>query len=103
MVKNDDIMPDILTFLVKMVYEKYDEETSEDSAEAFLNAMDNKDELLKEYDKLVDNTKKVLDEAHLTRNSYVDMEALRMMGNQVHMIQALSRQNYFCISSKGLR
>ena len=81
----------------KMVFNKYDEETSEDSAEAFLNAMDNKDELIKEYDKLVDNTKKLLEEAHITRNSYVDMEALRMMGNQVHMIQALSRQNYFCI------
>lgn len=85
----------------KKVFSEYLKETKEDAGEALLNALDNKDALLKEYDKLVENTRKILDNAHLTSKSYVDMEALRMMGNQVSMVQSLSRQNYFCIPFSG--
>ena len=85
----------------RKVFKEYNEEIGEDCARDLFEALDNKEELLKEYEKMVDNTKKLLDEAHLTKDSYVDMEALRMMGNQVNMIQALSRQNYFCIPFSG--
>lgn len=83
------------------VFKDYNSETGEDAGEALLKALDSKDEILKEYDKLVDNTRKLLEESQLTRNSYVDMEALRMMGNQINMIHSLSRQNYFCIPFTG--
>ena len=85
----------------KKTFTDYNSETGEDFGEAVLKVLENKEELLKEYDKLVDNTRKLLEEATLTKNSYVDMEALRMMGNKVNMIQALSRQNYFCIPFSG--
>ncbi len=85
----------------KKTFTDYNSETGEDFGEAVLKVLENKEELLKEYDKLVDNTRKLLEEVTLTKNSYVDMEALRMMGNKVNMIQALSRQNYFCIPFSG--
>lgn len=81
----------------KKVFDTYDKETGENSGEELLKVLDDKEELIKEYQRLVDNTRKLLDSALVNKNSYVDMEALRMMGRQINMVQTMSSQNYFCI------
>ena len=78
-----------------------EKETAENRAEEFLDAMDSKEKLQKEYDRMVEDTRRILEDAYVTRDTYVDMDALRIMGSQVNMIQQLSNNNYFCIPYEG--
>lgn len=79
----------------------------EEEPERFLEALDNKDTLLKEYDNIAEGTRKLVEEATYSEDGYIDMETLRMLGNRVNLMRTLSRQNYFCIpfetdNSKGI-
>lgn len=85
----------------RKVFSDYEKETAENKAEEFLDAMDSKEKLQKEYDRMVEHTRRILEDAYVTRDTYVDMDALRIMGSQVNMIQQLSNNNYFCIPYEG--
>ena len=65
-----------------------------------LASLDNKDELLKEYENIAAETKELIEKATYTETSYIDMETLRMFGNRVNLVQTLARQNHFCIPYK---
>ena len=85
----------------KKVFSNYEKETAENKAEEFLEAMDSKEKLQKEYNRMVEDTRRILEDAYVTRDTYMDMDALRLMGSQVNMIQQLSNNNYFCIPYEG--
>ena len=69
----------------------------EEEPDRFLEALDNKDTLLKEYDAIAEGTRKLVEEATYSEEGYIDMETLRMLGNRVNLMRTLSRQNYFYI------
>ena len=85
----------------RKVFSDYEKETAENKAEEFFDAMDNKEQLQKEYDRMVEDTRKILEDAYVAKDTYVDMDSLRMMGIQVNMLQKLANNNYFCIPYEG--
>lgn len=63
----------------------------------FYEALENKESLIKEYDNIAEDTRKLIEKATYNEESYIDMESLRMLGNRINLIRTLSHQNYFCI------
>lgn len=85
----------------RKVFKDYEKETAKNKAEEFFEAMDNKEALQKEYDRMVEDTRKILEDAYVTKDTYVDMDSLRVMGSQINMLQQLANNNYFCIPYEG--
>ena len=85
----------------KKVFTDYEKETAESTAEDFFAVLDDKESLQEEYKRIAENTRKILEEKYITKDTFADMDALRRMGGQINMIQSLSKNNYFCIPYEG--
>ena len=82
------------------VFEKYDNLAEEEFDKNVMNALDNKEQLDEEYEKITLRTKEIIEQFTYREKTYANMEALRMLGKQINMIGILSKQNHFCIPYK---
>ena len=82
------------------VFKNYEDAADEEFDKSILNALDSKERLNEEYDKIASRTKELLEQFTYSEKTYANMEALRMLGNQINMIGALSKENHFCIPYK---
>lgn len=83
------------------VFKNYEDIADEEFDKNILNALDSKEQLDEEYEKISSRTKEILEQFTYSEKTYANMEALRMLGNQINMIQTLSKQNHFCIPYKA--
>ena len=66
-----------------------------------LSALDNKNQLIEEFENISVKAKEIVEQFTYSEKTYANMESLRILGNQINMIGALSKQNHFCVPYKA--
>ena len=76
-----------------------------DGEERLMEALTDKDSAQKEYDGLVDQAKELINQAMYSDMSYMDMEKLRLLGNNMSLMTNLARKNnyYFPYDNNGTK
>lgn len=72
----------------------------EELEERLTEALESKESAQNEYDSLMENARRLADEAVGRVDSYIDMEALRMLGNNMKLMGALAHKNNYRIPYK---
>lgn len=83
------------------IFKNYEDAADEEFDKNILSALDSKEQLDEEYEKIASKTKELIEQFTYSEKTYANMEALRMLGHQINMIGALSKQNHFCIPYKA--
>ena len=68
--------------------------------ERLTEALESRESAQNEYDSLMENARRLADEAVGRVDSYIDMEALRMLGNNMKLMGALAHKNNYRIPYK---
>ena len=82
----------------KNIFGQYTEKTNTDHIEAeILEALDNKESAMAEYEALVEKSRTLIEEAIGDTDSYIDMETLRQLGNDMGLLNTLAHKNNYHI------
>lgn len=69
----------------------------EDTEKRIMDALTDKDSAVAEYENLFEHTKELINESVYTDMSYMDMESLRQLGNNMSLVMTLARKNNYYI------
>lgn len=75
----------------------YSMQDSNSTEDTIINTIDDKTTVNEEYDKILDNTRKIIDDAVQSSDSYLDIESLRLMGNSISLISSMAKRNNYYI------
>lgn len=83
------------------IFDEYKERTGdEDLEERLTEALENRESAQSEYDSLIENARRLADEAVGNVDSYIDMESLRLLGNNMKLMGMLAHKNNYRIPYK---
>lgn len=80
------------------IFEDYKDKTKDENLEdRLIEALASKESAKDEYDALMEQARKLADEAVGTVDSYIDMEAMRLLGNNMKLVGTLAHRNNYYI------
>ncbi|MCM1307065.1 MAG: DUF6240 domain-containing protein [Butyrivibrio sp.] len=80
------------------IFDEYKKRTGDEEAEErLLEALESRDSAQSEYDSLMEQARRLVGDAVGTVDSYIDMETMRLLGNNMELIGTLARKNNYQI------
>lgn len=83
------------------IFDEYKKRTDDrEPEERLLEALESRESAQNEYDSLMENARQLADEAVGKVDSYIDMEAMRLLGNNMKLVGMLAHKNNYQIPYK---
>ena len=93
---NNILAAQAVTLNSEGVFKDYKKRTGDETIEdRIMEAMESKESLNKEYENVFSTVKEMLNKAVNSEKSYVDMETMRQIGNNMRYINSMAKQNNF--------